>query len=1276
MMKTPPKRDFHSAFTQQPKLALLGAVPFTTIVTTAGGGQAIADGIPLTRWRRDATLDDHGQWVYVHDVTTGRTWSAAHQPVCARAESYSVQFDEACATFERRDGEIETRMEITVSSADKAEVRKLTITNTSSSDAEIELTSYSEVVMNSAHMDRGHPAFSNLFVQTEWLGEHNTILAMRRPRAAAMKPAWGGHVLAVSNGNGSDISCETDRSNFVGRGRSCRNAVAMGKSGHLSGRVGAVLDPVFSIRVRLAIPAGESVEAAFTTFVADDRESAIDAASRFSSLSEALRVVELSCTTPSGTAGADAALYETLAGHLLFPLSRAADSVGAQSITVFPLVVATIDDAARVETLRDLVKLHRYWQGKGIESDLLIVVSDAAARLDELAPYAGDSKAGGGDRAGEIFVRSLRQMEVDELKRTHAAARMHIDCDAHTLQSFAIDLESKEIAEPDAPWGVHAEALRDSVDARASEAVDESGLRFFNGIGGFNDSSEYEIRLNDGVLPPAPWSNVIANELAGFTVSESGAGCTWTVSGNSFRLTPWHNDPVCDRPGECIYLKDEESGELWSPTPRPIRETTPYVVKHGAGYSMFEHSHDGISTSLRMGVPRLDTVKLQILDITNSSDRSRNISVVSYAEWVLGTDREATRLNIDTSFDAASEVALASNHANPEFAKIVAFHSVSEPVEGRATSRENFLGRNGTLSAPRSLATGKLVDATAKPIDPCSALQATIELAPGETHSIAIALGATEGAEAAVDMARKYKSPVDANAAIDEAVAAWRKRLDAIVVQTPEPSFDLMLNQWAYYQGLSSRVWGRNALYQSSGAYGFRDQLQDVTAFVYSEPQLARAQILRAASRQFEEGDVQHWWHPHSGRGIRTLFSDDLIWLPFVTDHYLRVTHDHSVLDERTQYLQMRQLEPGEDELYAVPDTSGKSASVFEHCVHALERACTIGDHGLPLMGSGDWNDGMNRVGIDGKGESVWLAWFLITTLRRFSDHAEARGHGDIAADLRVKADNYKEAVERSAWDGEWYRRAYYDDGAALGSHVNDECKIDSIAQSWSVISGAGDPERSRTAMQSLNRHLVREDARLLMLLTPPFDRGTHDPGYIQGYLPGVRENGAQYTHAALWAVLAMAKQGHGDRALELYQMINPITHTSTPDEVATYKVEPYVVAADVYTAEGHVGRGGWTWYTGSASWLYRVGLESILGFTKRGDELEIDPCIPGDWKGFSIEYKFGSSTYAIEVLNPGGTQRGVASVEVDGATSAHAIRLVDDGKHHSVTVTMGTASG
>jgi cyclic beta-1,2-glucan synthetase len=644
--------------------------------------------------------------------------------------------------------------------------------------------------------------------------------------------------------------------------------------------------------------------------------------------------------------------------------------------------------------------------------------------------------------------------------------------------------------------------------------------------------------------------------------------------------------------------------------------------------------------------------------------------VTSYTEWTLGVLREHTQHQVVTAFDGQRGAMFARNYFNPQFATWVAFSALSERVTSHTGDRREFLGRNGSLADPAAIRQGGLAANTGPGLDPCAALQCVIDLSPGETREVVLLLGAAENADRAHQLVDAYRSRKQAARASTDAAKAWSERLSAIIVRTPVASFDTMLNQWSLYQALSCRMWGRTAVYQSGGAYGFRDQLQDVMAFVYAEPQIAREQIVRAAGRQFVEGDVQHWWHPDSGRGVRTRFSDDLVWLPYVVDHYVTVTGDESVLDEPTPFLRMRDLKPDEHEAYDLPEVSDESASVYEHCRRALARASTTGPHGLPLIGTGDWNDGMNRVGMRGQGESVWLAWFLITTLRAFADHAERRGDVATATDMRGKATSYAAAVEEHGWDGAWYRRAYFDDGTPLGSASNTECRIDSIAQTWSVISGAGDPQRQDRAMRSLEEHLVRDDARIMLLLTPPFDEMPHDPGYIKGYVPGVRENGAQYTHAALWVVLATALQGDGSRAFELFQMVNPLTRTETPEGVTQYKVEPYVVAADIYATDNELGRGGWTWYTGSASWMYRVGLEAILGFRKQGNTLWIEPSVPPDWPELAIEYRCGRSVYAIRVESPEAVGRLGGAVTLDGhKLESAAIPLVDDGRRHEVMV-------
>jgi cyclic beta-1,2-glucan synthetase len=1288
----PAVREFETADTPQPRIAVLGNAPFTTIITNAGGGATRYGTLAVNRWRNDGTRDDYGQWCYIRDITSAKIWSAAFQPTCVEPEWYRARFTSDRVIFHRRDGDFETQTEITVSPEGAAEIRRVTVFNRSSAPREIELTSYSEVVIAQMDAERTHPAFANLFVQTEWIDHNKAILAMRRPRSSKDKPVWCGHSIALGRGIRGEITCETDRAKFIGRGRTARDPVAMDDDGPLSGRTGEVLDPVFAIRARITVPAGGSAEASFTTFMADDREHALQLADLYCDPYSARRALDLSWAQAQaelrelGINPGDAALYQELAGHLLFPhaafkalpTEAEGNRLGQSELWGLgisgdaPILLATINSADGLPSVRQLLKVHHYWRLKGIVCDLVILNEHPATYLQELSEsltstVMASTESGLLDRPGGVYIRRADLLKPDDITLLHAVARIQVDCDGLGLGNFLEFPNAEQLFDPEDV--LEPREKREHYSHQGTTSQEK--LEYFNGVGGFNSGNEYEIRLLGNTLPPAPWINVVANPNAGFIASETGAGCTWAVSSFFYRLSPWQNDPVRDLPGECIYIRDESTGEVWTPTPEPIRHLNEYVVRHGAGYSTFEHSYDGISTRLRMGVPADDPVKLQVLDITNNGPTSRQLSITPYVEWILGVDREKTQPYVRTALDESNGVMTARNFFHPDFAETDAFLAMSEPLTGYTASRREFLGRNGSLTWPDALRREKLGCAIGDTVDPCGAIQAIIDIAPGETRSIAVVLGAAKSG-GAIALADKYRSAQRANSAIDECVGAWRRRLDSIMVKTPEPSFDLMVNQWAFYQALSCRMWGRTALYQSSGAFGFRDQLQDSMAFVYTERELVRHHILLCASRQFEEGDVQHWWHPHNGRGIRTRFSDDLVWLPFVTHHYLSVTHDSSILDEKVHYLRMRSLQPGEDELYELPETSDIEESLFDHCVRALNRACTTGSHGLPLIGSGDWNDGMNRVGVEGKGESVWLAWFLISTLRNFAEHAEARGQADIAGEMRDRADGYAHAIEQSAWDGDWYRRAYYDDGTPLGSRDNEECRIDSIAQSWSVISGAGSPERAREGMKSLNQYLVMDEAKIIMLLTPPFDKAPHDPGYIKGYLPGVRENGAQYTHAALWAVLATAYQGDGDRAMQLYQMINPISHTRGGEDIDVYKVEPYVIVADLYTAEGHLGRGGWTWYTGSASWFYRVGLEAIAGFIKRGDKLFIDPCIPVAWKEFTIEYTHDETTYSIKVLNPDGVQRGVASVTVDGQR-VDAVPLLSDRKRHEVIVTLGT---
>ncbi len=1329
----PVVREFDTPDTTQPHVAFLGHAPFTVMVSNAGAGYSRYEELAVTRWRADGTRDNTGQFCYVKDVDRARTWSAAHQPVCARADWYRALLATDGVTLHRLDGDIETRTEIVVVPEDSAEVRRVTVTNNADETREVELTSYGEIVLAAPDADRAHPAFGNLFVETAWHDWCTAITATRRPRSAAERPLWCVHVVDTGADRVGQTTYETDRARFIGRGRTTRDPIAMEHDGPLSGSTGAVLDPIFALRARVTLAPGRSASVAFTTLVATTPERAFELADRYHHPNAAQRALDLAWTSTHielrelGITPADAAVFQDLAGYLLYPIPglRASSAelrrnTGAQNLLWatgisgdWPILLARIESAAGLPTLQQVIAAHRYWRRRGMTVDLVVIdveehsyQRELTDRITEIMLASGGS--GVIDGPGGVFVRRRDQLDADTLRMISATARLHIACDGRSLDRIVSvarlaadsDLDEPELDEPVTRSAERSTPPSTSVVQRFrtraaqvmglpvkavsklrqrsnhlldpdSRPFDRAALLFDNGIGGMTKAGDYRIDVEGDHVPPAPWANVVANPLGGFVVTERGGGFTWAENSYFFRLTPWHNDPVSDPVGEVIYLRDEETGEVWSVTPGPVRHDSPYTIHHWPGASSFEHEHEGIVSRLTLGLAPAAAVKVSLLRLTNRNARPRRISVTAYVEWTLGVLREHTQHQVHTAFDAQRGAIFARNYFGPQFAEWVAFCALSERVTQHTADRSEFLGRNGTLSDPAGLREDTLAGASGAGIDPCAALQGVVELGPGETRDVVVLLGAARDAAEAQRAVDEYRQVDRAKRAANANVEEWTQRLTVITVRTPEPSFDAMLNRWALYQALACRMWARSAIYQSGGAYGFRDQLQDVMAFVYAEPDIARAHIIRAAGRQFIEGDVQHWWHPESGRGVRTRFSDDLAWLPYVVEHYVRVTGDASILDESAPFLSMRQLEPNEHEIYDLPQVSSESASIYEHCRRALQRACTVGAHGLPLIGGGDWNDGMNRVGANGHGESVWLAWFLATILRPFTELAKARGDSVSAADFRAHADAYAAAVEAHGWDGAWYLRAYFDDGTPLGSAANAECRIDSIAQSWSVISGAGNPERQETSMRALKDHLVLEDARLLKLLTPPFDRSAQDPGYIKGYVPGVRENGAQYTHAALWVVLATALHSDGDRAFELYQMINPLTHGDTPEKIAIYKVEPYVVAADVYTTARDLGRGGWTWYTGSASWLYRVGIEAILGLTKRGATLHLDPCVPPEWPEMAIEYRHGRSLYAIVVRRPGLVRRNGADITIDGRRlEGDVIPLADDGARHEVVVT------
>ncbi|KRT75419.1 MAG: glycosyltransferase, cyclic beta-1,2-glucan synthetase [Candidatus Rokubacteria bacterium CSP1-6] len=1294
----PVVRHFTSPHGSMPRTHLLSNGRYAVMLTAAGSGYSRWRDLAITRWREDVTRDAWGSYVFLRDVESGESWSAGYQPRGGEPDSYEVTFSEDRAEIVRRDRAIRTTLQVIVSPEDDAEVRRVSLTNVGAKSREVELTSYAEVVLAPPAADAAHPAFSNLSVETECVPELDTLLATRRPRSRAEAQVWLAHVAVVEGETVGQLQWETDRARFLGRGRGIRTPAAVIDGQPLSNTVGAVLDPIVSLRRRVRLPPGVTVRVTFSTLVAPSRAEALGLAEKYRDAATFDRAAMLAWTHAQvqlhhlGIGPDEAHLFQSLASRVLYSDRRlrpsadvlarrtgGPDALWALGISGdLPIVLVQIDEPEDVGIVRELLRAHEYWRIKQLAVDLVILnerapsyVQDLQSLLETLLRTSQSAEPHDGHGPhGNVYIVRADRMTAPERDVLQAVARAVLSSQRGTLAEQMTRAERPDAAPVAQPRRRAATKLTSEV------AIPQPDLELFNGLGGFEaDGREYVAILGEGRWTPAPWLNVIANSSFGFQVSESGSGYTWSVNSRENQLTPWSNDPVSDPAGETIYVRDEETGDLWGPTALPIREgTSPYVIRHGQGYTSFEHVSHGVSLELLQLVPLDDSIKISRLTLTNSSGRARRLSVTAYVEWVLGVSRSAAAPFVVTEIDGKTGAMFARNAWSREFGGRVAFADLGGTQTAWTADRTEFLGRHGTPDYPAALARrDRLSGRVGAGLDPCSALQATIELPAGGRAEAVFFLGEAASPEQARELIVRYRTR-DVAAVLRAVGERWDEVLGTLQVATPDRAMDILLNRWLLYQTLACRVWARSAFYQASGAYGFRDQLQDVMALAVSEPELARQHVLGAAARQFVEGDVQHWWHPPGGRGVRTRISDDPLWLPYVVAQYVEVTGDGAVLDEIVPFLDGPKLVVGQRESYFEPRVSEERGTLFEHCVRALDHSLTAGTHGLPLMGTGDWNDGMNEVGAEGKGESVWLGWFLHAVLSEWAKLADARGEGERAERWRSYVSALKESLEREAWDGDWYRRAFFDDGTPLGSAVNDACRMDSIAQSWSVISAAADPARGARAMAAVDEYLVRRADGLVLLFTPPFDDTPLEPGYIKGYLPGVRENGGQYTHAAIWSAIAFAALGDGDKAVELFAMLNPINHASTEAGVRRYKVEPYVVAADVYAEPPHVGRGGWTWYTGSAGWMYRAGVESILGFRLRGARLAVDPCIPRAWHGFEMVFRYRSARYDIVVENTQGVSRGVSSVEVDGVSldGELSIMLADDRKRHRVRIVLG----
>ncbi|MGB6977521.1 MAG: glucoamylase family protein [Gammaproteobacteria bacterium] len=1281
---------FNSPNTPVPQVQLLSNGRYHLMLTQAGSGYSRWKEWAVTRWREDSTCDNWGLFSYVRDVKTGVFWSTSYQPTAGSVENFKAIFSEMHVEFGRTDAEIDTHTEIVVSPEDDIELRRSRIHNRSKISRTIEFTSYAEVVLASQADDLAQPAFSNLFVETELLSQQQAILVTRRPRSEQQSSSWMCHKLNVYSEKSYTLSFETDRSRFVGRDGTPAMPYAMTVPGDLSNTAGTVLDPIVAIRCRVSLEPGALITLDLITGVTDTRDHCIALVEKYHDRHLANRIFELTSTYSQvllhqlNISEADAQLYGKLAGAIIYasntyraePRIIASNRYGQSKLWGYsisgdlPIVLLHIKDVANIELVQQLVQAQIYWRRKGLVVDLVILneehVSYRQMLQDQVMSLINTWAMT--DQAGGIFVRVAEQMPLEDRTLLQSVARVVLS-DKHGTLKEQLDrrhvntlvMPLLTVSKPPRYSAIHKLAMPQNV-------------HFFNGLGGFMpDGDEYIIRLDEGNTTPAPWVNVLANPNFGTLVSESGQAYTWTENAHEFRLTPWDNDPVQDSSGEAFYLRDDETGQFWSATALPCRGLGDYRTRHGFGYSVFEHIEDGIYSEMWMYVALDAPVKFIVLKVRNDSMRRRRLSAFGYVEWVLGDLRSKNAMHVITEISPSGAL-LAQNHYNTEFDERTAFFDAATSSLGLNArtvtgSRAEFIGRNRTRQQPAALECIRLSGRVGAGLDPCGAIQLAFDLAEGQTREIVFTLGAGQNSSDAETLAQRYHGSPAAAAALLNIRQYWRNILSKVRVTTQDPAVDLLANGWLLYQTLSSRLWGRSGYYQSSGAFGFRDQLQDVMALVHAQPELFRAQLLLCASRQFVEGDVQHWWHPPKGRGVRTRCSDDYLWLPFAICHYVETTGDIAVLDEQISFLQGRPLNASEESYYDLPIISSECSSLYQHCVRAICHGLQLGEHGLPLMGSGDWNDGMNLVGAQGRGESVWLGFFLYTVLKHFALLARRYNDAAFAERCDTESIQLQRHLELNGWDGEWYRRAYFDNGMPLGSASNTECRIDSIAQSWSVLSGAAEPTRAKQAMASLNHNLVRPSDGLVVLLDPPFNHLIPNPGYIQGYVPGIRENGGQYTHAAIWAVMAFVELGEHQLAWQLFNIINPINHGGTQAAINIYKIEPYVIAGDVYSVAPHIGRGGWSWYTGSAAWMYRLIIESLLGLQlEEGRQLRLTPHLPANWDGFTVDYRYGETVYQIVISRSSVGE----SITLDGVElDRNIIPLLDDRQLHHVRLTV-----
>ncbi len=1278
--------------TPLPRTRVISNGYYNLMIDNAGSGYSyLPDQFALTRWKEDALENAHGTYIFIKDLDSNKIWSITYQPTKVEPDFYEVIFNAEKIEFKRKDFGIIIQTDITVSPEDHSELRRITITNTTNRTRTLQLTTFSEIVLNKINADEVHQAYSKIFLESEFETDLGALIFRRRKHSQSEPDLYMLHMLSI-NMVWTPIEYETSREAFIGRGRSINNPIIFDQAKSLGNTVGQVLDPIASLRTTIEVEANRSQMITVINLIGRTKEDVLALGNRYQDHRSIKHSFEMAWSKSNIEFRTEQVsirhshLYQRLGNALFFqhPKLRSAGSLITKNKLTqsglwrfgisgdLPIILVRINDSLHLKLVEELLSAHKYLANRSVNFDLLILNENADGYLQNLNnsleqllnnKYALNIL----NAKGGIFPRNLKQLSDSEYLLLQSVARVVLNGEKGSLstQLATIKTTGNEPINLNLPKYFFKDS---NVSSESIARRKLPQLEFPNAIGGFSKAGKaYSMNVNLSSLPPAPWINVIANPNFGFTISETGSGYTWSENCRENRLTTWNNDPVSDQAGEVIYIRDVSNGAFWCPTSLPVSSNTSVQVEHNPGYSQFNSEASLIKSTLVISGSTKESIKWWSLKLKNLDTRPREIEIYLYVEFVLGVLRHQSLPHLSTNFDSKNEILTVENSYNNEFSESLVYLGSNLNIDSYTTSRQEFVGRNNNLSCPSALTSGleskqgklpkfgvlsksiNLSGKTGTGLDSCGALQVSITLKPEEEKEVLFFMGVAPSLVTARKIASQHSLISSKEDSLVQVEKYWKDVTNKIQVTTPDRSFDIMMNSWLLYQCLSARIYGRTGFYQSGGAYGFRDQLQDGLALIYTKPEITRDLIVRATTRQFIEGDVQHWWHPPTGRGIRSKISDNFLWLPYVTAKYLAVTNDYAVLEEVSNYLEGPSLDTGQMSSYFEPKISEKTDSVYQHCLLAIRKGFTSGDHGLPLIGAGDWNDGLNHVGDQGKGESVWLAWFTIDILKNWIPILKVREEIAITLEFENKIRQLQLALEEHGWDGEWYRRAFFDDGTPLGSNQNEECKIDSISQSWAVISEAAPPAHAKQAMESLLDKLVDYDNNLMPLLLPPFDSGNTDPGYIKAYPPGIRENGGQYTHAATWAIIATAKLGLGDKAHQLFSMINPINHTSTPEAVDRYRTEPYVTCGDVYSQEPYVGRGGWSWYTGSCGWLYQAGLNHLLGFNIAGNVLTINPCIPKNWPGFQITYIYQGTTYQIEVENPGRVERGVRALKLNG---------------------------